>query len=501
MSRSRLEVPGIGASLGIALGPAHMVPQMGCAVRREVSDPEQEIHRLREAIEGARAEIEEAKTEFEGNSETAFVLEAQLLMHRDELLVENANRLIRSESVNAEWALELVVNALKAPLEAADSRYFRERAQDIEHVRRHILRHLRGRRDRLALPEFDVILCASDLSPADAVRLLSSPRVIALVTEVGSATTHTALLARAFGIPAVVGVGPLLSRMQEGVEVLVDGLRGRVVLAPREKERAEAQKRKLRFRSFSNELRARSDEPTTTCDGVRVALLANIEVPAEAVFARAHGAQGIGLYRTEFLYLDRLESPTEEEQIEIYRNVLQEFGREEITIRTFDLGGDKLPRHQRFSPGPNPALGLRAIRVARRVPHILRTQIRAVLRAALVGPLRLMFPMVQGPAEFRNLRTLVSSCAKELENEGIEHAAVPIGAMIEVPSAAILTAELALDADFLCIGTNDLVQYLLVVDRSNRDVAELADPLHPAVTRILASIEMNSKKNADYDMW
>ena len=385
----RFEVPGIPASLGIAVGPSHVVPRLGRAARQHVSDAEAEVARLRAAIDASREEIEEAKSAFGGGEETTLILEAQLLMHRDELLVKGAVRRIEEDDVNAEWALEQAVAELKAPLEAASTRYFRERAQDIEHVGQHIMRHLRGRHDRLALPEHSVILVATDLSPADAVRLLGDHRVLGLVTEVGSGTSHTALLARALEVPAVVGAGALLERVgNDGVSVIVDGLRGRVVLDPRDEEREYADKRGKRFRRFASELRKKSDEPVTSKDGVQVEILANIELPAEAIAARAHGASGIGLYRTEFLFLERDEAPSEEEQLRVYRDVMEASGERLVTVRTFDLGGDKLPRSMQMSAGPNPALGMRAVRLMMARPEIMRRQVRAILRAAKHGPRR-----------------------------------------------------------------------------------------------------------------
>ena len=484
----RSERPGIAASLGIAVGPAHVIPRMGGASHHKARDASAEAERLRDAVEASRTEIETAKDAFAGGGETAFVLDAQLLMHRDDALLNAALRYVERDGVNAEWALEKAVDELKAPLEAAGSKYFRERALDIAHMGQHILRHLRGGLDRLDLPAGRVVIVATDLSPADAVRLLGDTRVCGLVTEVGSSTSHTALLARALEVPAVVGVGPVLDGIANGCDTIVDGLRGRVVLDPRDEELEDAEKRGRRFRRFASDLRKKSEEPAKSLDGVPIALMANIELPAEAMAARAHGAQGIGLYRTEFLFLDREDAPGEDEQVAVYRDVIDACGERPIVVRTLDLGGDKLPARWRVEAGPNPALGLRAVRLTLHRPELLRTQVRAVLRAAKHGTLDLMFPLVEGPDRMRELRAVVEDCREELVREGVEHEAVRVGAMVEVPSAALMCAELAREADFLSVGTNDLVQYTLAVDRGNADVARWADPLHPAVLRLLAMI-------------
>ncbi|HJL05774.1 MAG TPA: phosphoenolpyruvate--protein phosphotransferase [Polyangiaceae bacterium LLY-WYZ-15_(1-7)] len=480
----RVEVAGVAASLGIALGPVHVVPRGDRARRRRVRDRAAEVRRLREAIEASRAEIEAARDTLD--EETALVLDAQLLMHRDELLVDAAVKAIEELGLDAEWAVERTVDELRQPLLRSDSFYFRERAEDVAHVGQHILRHLRG--DLLRLPERPLVLVAADLSPAEAVRLLGDERVLGLVTESGSATSHTALLARALEVPAVVGVAGLLERIEGSPEAVVDGLAGKVVLTPSAEEAAAAAQRSERYRRFANQLRARAGDAVVSRDGEEVALAANIELPREAGAACAHGAAGIGLYRTEFLYLDRDAPPSEEEQRRVYQEVLDACPGRGVTIRTFDLGGDKLPRTARFDAGPNPALGLRALRLGLRRREVLRTQLRAVLRAAADREAALMFPMVSDVGELRRARALVREVEEALDREGLPRGSVRVGAMIEVPSAALLAGQLLAQADFLSVGTNDLVQYTLAVDRSNPDVAPLGDPAHPAVLQLLARV-------------
>lgn len=479
----RLEVAGIAASLGIGVGTVHVVPRTGRAPRRRAQDRPREVERLKAALEATRAELQIARDGLD--AEMGLVIDALLLMHSDRLLVDAAVERIERDGLVAEWAVERTIASLKAPLLASTNRYFRERADDLEHVSAHVLRHLRGDAERWTLPERELVLVAADLSPADAARLLGDPRVLALVTEVGSATSHTALLARALEVPAVVGVRGLLDRVEGTPEAVVDALRGRVIIAPDEVERADAVDRGARFQRFASSLRDRAHEPLRTADGVSVELLANIELPAEAGAACTHGASGIGLYRTEYLYLERGALPDEEEQLEVYRHVVDVAEQGPVVLRTFDLGGDKLPHGARAPKGANPALGLRALRLSLRRPALFRTQVRAVLRSAVGGDVRLLLPLVTTLDELRRARAIVDDCARELTSEGVAHRTVPVGVMIEVPAAAIRADRLAREADFLSVGTNDLVQYTFAADRGDAEVADLADPLDPALLSLL----------------
>ncbi|MCB9614698.1 MAG: phosphoenolpyruvate--protein phosphotransferase [Sandaracinus sp.] len=482
----RLEVPGIAASLGVVVGSVHVVPRAGRAPRRRATDRAREVERLRSALEATRADLQAARDGLD--EEMGLVLDALLLMHSDRLFVDATVERIERDGLVAEWALERTLASLKAPLLASPNRYFRERADDLEHVGAHVLRHLRGEQDRWVLPERELVLVAADLSPADAARILGDARVLGLVTEAGSATSHTALLARALEVPAVVGVRGLLDRLEGAPDAIVDALRGRVVVAPEAGERADAVERGARFLRFTHTLRDRTGEPARTRDGHDVEVLANIELPAEAGAARAHGAPGIGLYRTEFLYLGRGNAPDEEEQLEVYRSVVEAAEGGPVVLRTFDLGGDKLPSGLRIPTGPNPALGLRALRLSLRRPGLFRAQVRAVLRAAASGDVRLLLPLVTTVGELRAARRRIEEYAQELAHEGVEHRIPRIGAMVEVPAAALRAEALAAEADFLSVGTNDLVQYTLAADRGDPGVAELADPLEPAVLELLRRV-------------
>lgn len=484
----RAVLQGIAASHGIAVGHATVLERTGARAPRRRVLPEEigrEIARLREAIDASRRDLERMRDQIgsEGHADLELLLEAHLLMHRDELLVDAAVRTIRDESAGAEWAVRRTVESLQSQLERAGSSYFRERAQDIEHVGRHILRALAGDHDRASI-ETPSVVVTDDLGPADAVQLLRSP-ILALVTALGSATSHTAILARALGVPAVVGVSDIVRRVDDGDLVIVDALRGEVVVGADDDERRGADARAERYRIFTSELRAKRDSSPLTRDGVAIELFANVDLPTEAALAVTEGARGIGLYRTEFLYLDRGEVPTEDEQLKVYSDVVRVMAPRPVVFRTFDLGADKLPPDQRVPRGPNPALGLRALRLALARPRMLRAQVRAILRAAVHGPVELLFPLVTSVDELREAKALVDQCCDELRTEGIPHRHVPIGIMVEVPAAGLMAESLARECDFFSVGTNDLVQYTLALDRGSPHVAHLAQALDPAVLKLL----------------
>lgn len=480
---------GIIASTGAASAPAHMQQAVEHVVRRTVKSAASEHVRLRAAIERSRRELEAAAESLrESGSEAALVFDAHLLMHGDAMLVDSALTLIDEERVCAEWAVHATVQTIKAPLEASTSAYLRERATDIEQVGSHIIRELRGERSRQ--PTTRCVVVADELSPGFAMELMankSEQRVVGVVTEGGSASSHTAILAAALGVPALVGVHGITQAARHGQEVLVDALRGQVIIEPSVKEKSEALERRRSHQLFQDSLFARIGEPTKTLDGVDVSVAANIELPEEAKTAAESGADGVGLYRTEFLFLARDTLPSEEEQFLAYRSVLQG-AKAQVVFRALDIGGDKLPRSERLHVGPNPALGLRSIRLLLRRPKLLRTQVRGILRAAALGQASLMFPLVTSVEDLQAAKALVASFREELEGEGVACGPLAIGAMVEVPAAALQVGALCTEAAFLSVGTNDLVQYTLAADRGNPEMAPGASALHPSVIRLLALI-------------
>jgi len=460
---------GIAASIGVAVGPARVIGRERSEIsyrRIEGADVSSELARFEQAVSKSRAEIEVAKQELTDRHGSTYapILDVYLLMHGDSLLIDATSETIREDRVNAEWALARVTERLKKPLLEDASSYFQERARDIDHVREHLLRHLRGEQRREHLADGPTVLMAHDLTPADAVHMLAPPTV-GLVTEMGAGSSHTAILARTFGVPAVVGVGPLPAGIQDDDVVLVDGFAGEVTLGASSEERRAAEMRRDRFAAF---LKAERSTSAVTRDGVSISVVANVELPSEVRAVLESGAEGIGLYRTEFMCLDRMGPPSEDEQLEVYRGVVSAMAPKQVVFRTFDWRGDK---------------GLRVHDLRERERGWLKTQINAVLRASVEGSVALMFPMVSTVEEFREARALVEECRSELSDERVRSAKLPIGMMVEVPSAALLAERFAEYADFFAVGTNDLAHHTLALDR--RDGRLTAKPLEPAVLGLL----------------
>src|SRR5512133_38793 len=485
-----VELDGIAGSPGLAIGPALVVEihRPGVVKRRIVKhQAAEELERYQQAIQRAAVELQAVAARATGGHIETSVLQAYVLMVQDQTLRENVERRILLDLVCAEWALDLAVDEIALNLARATDPYLSERSHDVHFVGDRILSVLSGQHSVVNLPDNGqpVVIVAHDLSPA-ATAELSRERVLALVTEVGTRTSHTAIVARALEIPAVVGAVGAVSRIGNGDTVIVDGLRGRVIVSPGEEMLETSRRRAERYRALTSELRALHDRPATTRCGIHIHLRANIELPTEVDGALAHGAEGIGLYRTEFLYVDRAEPPSEDEQYEVYRRVVETVAPLPVTLRTFDIGGDKLAPSVHGPAGLNPALGVRAIRLGLAIPELLLKQLRAMVRASAHGRVQILIPMVATVGEFRAVQRLVYQAMDEIDARGQPRAAfIPCGCMIEVPSAAMMADELAREAAFLSIGTNDLVQYTLAVDRARRELVALASPFDPAVLRLI----------------
>jgi phosphotransferase system enzyme I (PtsI) len=488
-----LTMQGIAGSPGVVVGTAVVVVrgERRYERRRIVAGEEQrEWQRFQEAVKKAQGDLRAMLDGFERDRAETSILEAYEMMLGDETLAAAVGRQIHERRRSAEWAVAAAVGDMRGRLVGADDPYVRERGHDIEFVGDLLLRALVGGADasQSAYPQEPAIIVAHDLSPADTAAMAGAP-VLGFITEVGSRTSHTAIMARALEIPAVVGLHDALEHIDTGDRVVLDGLRGRVIVDPDADQVDEAERRAARHAALADELGTRRDDPATTKDGVRIALEANIELPEEAQLARKHGAEGVGLYRTEFLYVNQAEPPTEDDQLEVFRRVIHAMDGRTVTLRTFDIGGDKFVSSFQLPEELNPMLGLRAVRLGLSEPRLYREQLRAMLRASALGKVRILVPLVATVGEMRALRDLVEQAKADLSARGEAFDPhIALGAMIEVPAAAVMADAFAAHADFLSIGTNDLVQYALAIDRTNRALAYLASPYDPSILRLVAGV-------------